>query len=339
MTDDLMDRRSFMNAAVWTAGLGLGAMGAGVVPAMAQPSPPPGFSDNPREPGFNPLNPHHNFELFARMQGNVAGKPGVGWYSGRVYGVVGDDQVLQPLFDLEGFGINRLERQPDGSYRKFHREVGFYKDLRTGRILENWTNPFTGEIVKVAHIANDPVNSRYAPTYRMSFGEGGDAASFPFLLPWRTVDGLAMASFDVNTRWRNVLDPAVWRRESTGPWIRVSEYLQMYVKPDDVANWRNLETVDNHGGWQRLGPWLPWMMMGGQPGHLFYRSHTKKLPGGVDQIPADIRAYAEKNYAKFLSPPETWVEPNLTSFENYRLNNTPSERPGPTDPNWKPRGA
>lgn len=331
-----MDRRALLQAASLALGAGL-ASGAASAQAAGRPPLPEGFRDDPTEKGWNPLNPHHNFEVFARMRGDVSGSDNVGWYKGRLFGVVGDDDVLTPLIDLEGFGVNRLERQADGTYLNFQRECGFYKDLRTGKIIESWTNPYTGEICKVGHINNDPVNSRYAPTYRMNFGEGGDAASFPFLLPWTEIDGMAMASFDVNTRWRNVLDPKEWPRESTGTHVRVSEYLQFYVDPADLRNWRKLPKIKSHGGWQRIGSWLPWMLMGGRPGHLFYRSHTKKLWGGVKDLPSDIRQYAEKNFPKYLEAPKTYVTPNLTSFETYKLNNKPSTGPGPIDPAWKPR--
>ncbi|MEL7030446.1 MAG: DUF1838 family protein, partial [Pseudomonadota bacterium] len=70
------------------------------------------------------------------------------------------------------------------------------------------------------------------------------------------------------------------------------------------------------GGWQRIANWLPWMLMGQAQGHLFYRAHTKALTG-VEEIPADIRAYAEKNYPKYFEAPTEWVTPNVSSFEVY----------------------
>jgi hypothetical protein len=335
--DDLVCRRSLLAGALGTglaavsasAGLAQTAPAAAAAVPRGRPPLPAGFSDNPDEPGFNPANPHHNFQVFARMRSRVDGAPTMGWFKGRVFAVVGDEEVVIPLFDLEGFGSNRLERQPDGTFRNFQRECGFYKDLATGEILDQWTNPMTGERCAVMHINNDPVNSRYAPTYRMGFGAAGQPPTeFPFLMPWTFSDEWAMASFDVNTRWPNVLTPEQWPRESAGRWNRVSEYLQFYVNAEEMRDWRNRPRIKEHGAWQRLGPWLPWMMMGGKPGHLFYRSHTRKLWGGAAELPADIRAYAEKNFPKYLEPPATWVEPNLTTFETYARTHKPSTGPG-----------
>ena len=62
--------------------------------------------------------------------------------------------------------------------------------------------------------------------------------------------------------------------------------------------------------------------MDGKPGHLFYRSHTNALDSTAD-LPADIRAYTEKNFAKYLEAPEKWIAPNVTSFEVYKAENKP----------------
>jgi hypothetical protein len=305
-----LDRRNFFTT------LGIGAlMGAAAAEAAEA-------ADTGK--GFDPKNPVHNMEAFVRMMGGShPTRSKYGWFSGRVFAVIGDDQVLTPLFDLEGFGASRVVRQADGTYKNFQRECGFYKDLRSGEILQTWKNPFLdGEVCEVAHILNDPVNSTYAPVFRQKFGEGGQSATFPFLLPWSFVNDQAMASFDVNTRWKNVLDPAIWKRESTGPWLRVSEYLQFYVQRKDLENWRKMDIIPSHGGWQRIAPWLPWMLMGGKPGHLFYRSHTKRL-AGLEQVPKPILDYTSKYHPLYLKAPDEWVEPNLTSFETYAKTRTP----------------
>lgn len=59
---------------------------------------------------------------------------------------------------FEGFSVTRLLPLKGGAYRKLLREVGFYTDLRTGEILEELENPYTGEIVRTVPIANDPFN-------------------------------------------------------------------------------------------------------------------------------------------------------------------------------------
>jgi hypothetical protein len=313
-----MHRRQILTG---SAGLvGMGALMPMLAQAQAQtmaPGPASGGAS-----GFNPADPVQNAEVLARMNLGIDPGTNYGWFKGRVFAVIGDDKVIEPLFDLEGFGANRMIPLGDARYQSLHREVGFYKDLRTGQIMESWKNPFIDEVVKVSHIHNDPVNSVIGPTIEAKLGEGM-VTKFPLALPWTMMGDLAMTSFDVNTRWKNVLDPKEWPRESSGgEYVRVSEFLQFVAKRADLENWRNLKRIPTHGSWQRLGTWLPWMLMGSKPGHLFYRSHTKSL-GSTDELPADIRAYTQKHFPLFLEAPEKWVTPNVTSFEVYKLENKP----------------
>lgn len=313
-----MDRRQILTGG---AMLGMGA----IMPmlanaAMAQTGAVTGGTLG----GFDPNDPIQNAEVLARMNQGVGPGTHIGWFKGRVFAVIGDDKVIEPLFDVEGFGANRKVSLGNARYQSLHREVGYYKDLRTGKIMEEWKNPLLdGELVKVSHIHNDPVNAIIGPTIEAKLGEG-QVTEFPLRLPWTFMGDLAMTSFDVNTRWKNVLDPKEWPRESSGQeYVRVSEYLQFYAKKADLDNWRNLDRIDTHGAWQRLGTWVPWMLMGNRPGHLFYRSHTKLLKG-VEELPADIRAYTEKNYPIYMEAPEKWVSPNVTSYEVYKLENKPA---------------
>ena len=297
--------------------------------------PPPGFdarafvaSFDSDEPGFNPKNPHHNAEVFSRMQLGNDGNSNYGWFSSRVFAVIGDHETIVPLFDLEGFGTNRHKRLEDGSYQHLHREVGYYKDLRTGEIMETWKNPYLdGEEVEVFHINNDPVNAIIGPIVKANLGEGMVNAEFPFVMPWTRMGDMAMSSLDVNTGWKNVLDPETWPRESNHhPMVRVSEYLQFYADWNDLETWRERERIMQHGAWSRLGTWLPWMLMGPREGHLFYRSFTKSL-NGIEELPRHILDYTEKNYPVYLEAPTEWVEPNVTSFEVYKRDATPKPFP------------
>ena len=55
--------------------------------------------------------------------------------------------------------MSRVTQQEDGRYENLHREVAYYTELRTGRIMEEWKNPMIDEMVKVYSVHNDPVNS------------------------------------------------------------------------------------------------------------------------------------------------------------------------------------
>jgi hypothetical protein len=202
--------------------------------------------------------------------------------------------------------------------------VGYYKDLATGKIMETWQNPLLGgETCEVYPINNDPVNAVLKPEFTLGFGASKDqyTETIKFLLPWNFIGPHAMAAFDVNLDWKSPLDPKDWKRESPGERVRVSEYQQWRVDAAQLVD-RSLPSLNAYGSWNRVATWLPWMLMGQAPGHLFYRSHTLKL-GRVEDLPKDILEYTAKRFPKYLTAPTEWVSPNVSSFEMYARDRKP----------------
>ena len=324
-----LDRREMLRltagalpGAVLTTSIGAGAAAAGAAGLVSMPT-------GPVPAGFDPLSPKQNLEAYIRLTRSLdPAATTVGWFGGRVFSVIGDTQIIKPLFDVEGFGIGRTEPQADGSYKALWREVGYYKDLATGKIMETWQNPLLGgETCEVYPINNDPVNAVLKPEFTLGFGASKDqyTETIKFLLPWHFVGPHAMAAFDVNLDWKSPLDPKVWKRESPGERVRVSEYQQWRVDATELVD-RSRPSLKAYGSWNRVATWLPWMLMGQREGHLFYRSHTLKLDR-VEDLPKDILAYTEKRYAKYLQPPKEWVSPNVSSFEMYARDRKPAHIP------------
>ncbi len=273
---------------------------------------------------FDSQSPVDNLRAYIRMTRSLdPTATTVGWFGGRVFSVIGDSEIIKPLFDVEGFGIGRTEPQADGSYRCLWREVGYYKDLATGKIMETWNNPMLGEQVEVYPINNDPVNAVLKPEFTLGFNATKDqhAPTIKFLMPWHFVGPNAMSAFDVNLDWKSPLDPKVWKRESPGERVRVSEYQQWRVDRKELED-QGSPSLKPYGSWNRVATWLPWMLMGQRPGHLFYRSHTLKLDR-VEDLPKDILAYTEKRFPKYLTAQREWVEPNVSSFEMYARDRKP----------------
>jgi hypothetical protein len=308
------------------AGAGAALLGGALLPTDAAHAA--GIASRHTGPvpkGFDPLSPEQNLEIYMRMTRSLDPKATtVGWFGGRVFSVIGDKEIIRPLFDVEGFGIGRSEKQADGSYRALWREVGYYKDLATGKILETWDNPLLGgERCEVYPINNDPVNAVLRSEFTLGFGATKDQTTqkIQFLLPWHFVGSNAMSAFDVNLDWKSPLDPAVWKRESPGERVRVSEYQQWRVDANELVD-RSVPSLKPYGSWNRVATWLPWMLMGQKPGHLFYRSHTLKL-NRVEDLPPDVLAYTEKRFPKYLTAPDKWVEPNVSSFEMFARDRKP----------------
>ena len=100
-----------------------------------------------------------NRDAWARIQADLnSEKESICYVSGQILGVRPGEAVKQ-LCGFETFLCTRLmPAAEDGSIRRLNKEVIFYTDSRTGQMIDEWTNPWTEEKVKVVHVANDPFN-------------------------------------------------------------------------------------------------------------------------------------------------------------------------------------
>jgi len=273
--------------------------------------------------------PEDNLTAWVKLVASLeSGAESCGYFTGVQYADVGPQEVIKPLFRIQGFGMSRVTRLPDGRFENLHREVVYYLDLKEDRILEQWKNPFTGETVEVFPTHNDPVNSYYATSFKQSFGSketGIETVEFPFILPWEIFGDRAAVSFSVNTRWPTPLPPAKWPRENFGEWYRTSEYFQLHASLAALNN-PDLPKVPYTGGWQKVAPWHPWMLMDNRPGGIFGVTNVFSLDS-VEQLPAHVRAYTEKHFPRFLHAPTAWSAPNMTTWETFARERTPATVP------------
>jgi hypothetical protein len=306
----LLSRRGLLGA-----GLGLAATAAALTPVQG------GAKSNGYDTqldfggAFDPKRAEHNTLAFCKLMSDTRdGVENCGYFKGNVLGYVDGKQRLAPLFGYEGFGMTRTFQVGDYAWRKLHSEVAYYTDLKTGEVMDEWHNPFLDETVRVVHVHNDVVNSNWAPTY--SFGVGPEKVTFPFIFPWVVMGDNAVVDFGVNTSHEAVLMPDKWPRESHGEITQVLEAIQIHTRLSDLMDPKQT-SVHASGSWQRISPWLPWMLMGQRPGHLFYKTVTRRMHEGVEALPPHILEYTEANYPDYLSAPTEWAEPNVSSYEVY----------------------
>ncbi len=270
--------------------------------------------------------PEDNLTAWVKLVSSLEdGKETCGYFAGTQYAVIGTQEVIKPLFRIQGFGMSRVTRLPDGRYENLHREVVYYLDLKEDRILETWENPYTGEEVEVFHTHNDPVNSHYSTKFRQRFGTeetGFEEVEFPFILPWQVFGDRAVVSFQVNTRWPTPLPPKKWPREHFGDWYRTSEYFQIHASMADLNDPEQMK-VHYTGAWQKVAPWHPWMLMDNREGGIVGITSVFSLDS-TDDLPAHVRAYTEKNFPKYLHAPTEWSEPNMTTWETFATERKPA---------------
>jgi hypothetical protein len=273
-------------------------------------------------------------DLYVKMSGDTSGANYGGWYSGHAF-AVRPGEMIRPLFGFTGFGLGSDHRQADGSFHHLWKEVGYYTDLETGEVLESWRNPLNGADCQVMPIHNRSVNLTFAlaapdpaPLAKAgvqlmngNFAKAHDPAR-PYGIPYTVIGDQISVFADSVGLVPNALDATVWKRESTGGKISVGEFFMLTGSLRQALD-PAVTRVDATGAWTRVGPWLPWMLMGPTEGHLLYRSATRKLHGPQD-LPPDLVAYTRAKYPAFLEFPTDWSTPIENSWDVYKRERKPT---------------
>ena len=328
-------RRDFIRGFGAVGAFGAAALGLGACASRApfgggaRPGEASSLQDYLSGPHVDLRTGEGNKIAYARTQGDLdESRQKVGWFKGYVMGVR-PGEAIRDLFGFAGFGVSRLQQNEDGSIAKILREVGYYTDLRSGEVLEEWENPYTGETVPVAPVANDPFNyviSKHFPE-PPEFGGLNEAKPprVPFILPWMQRGLRLDMEIHIHLYYPNALDPAKWVRESSGPMVRVSEFFAFHLDGAQMQD-AQMTTLPYHGVWNRVTPWLPWMLMGQAGGFCQYATF---MGSGEDLEQIHDRAlldYAEKHHPRHFNAPETYdpETPSLSSLERYSIERAPA---------------
>jgi hypothetical protein len=264
-------------------------------------------------------------EAYARIQGNIdPEKTSYSWYMGRVSGHR-PNEAGRDLMGIIGMGaVRMLPLEGQLGYQMLRKELGFFTDLKTGAVLDAWANPYTGETTEVVHLANPAINAKIVP-YRREQGlyeeVGKPNQTKPFLLNWKLVNGRAMAEQYGNLYVKNPMDPAVWKRESAGKFIQITDSNTFNAAIDDLQN-PALTKVESFGSWTHSRPWQPWMLMGQAPGGIRYTCFTGSART-LENMPEQIVALARARFPDFLTAP-TQIKPPESSLARYMRTRSPA---------------
>jgi hypothetical protein len=214
------------------------------------------------------------------------------------------------LFRAEGMNIRQCKSIVDpvrgAGYRMVSRELLIFRDARTGEVLKKWTNPWSGEIVDVIHVANDPVNSS-------SFVKGRDGQ--PARWSGTIIGNVWTTSTTVPLFYSNPLAGA-YQAEIGGTYHAT----EMFNFSGDTVSLLDpsVTTAPARIAWVRISDWLPWMKMGGRDGQIYFNTNGRKLDS-FDQMPAPLRAELMANYPAYVAPPPLDdTRPNETSWSYFK---------------------
>jgi hypothetical protein len=254
-----------------------------------------------KDPVLDLDDPETNFMALMKLRGDLSGADFHFAFPGQAWAMIPQEQNYK-CFRTFGFGSGRYEEVDEG-YRIFSREVLLYLDPDTGEILEEWNNPFLGgRTVKVAHIANDPVNGVFARK-----GPGPLAPPYPYV----------SVGDHVAFQWNFFIHhPAAMNRKdyplySSGDQDLHAELWGMMGRKSDILD--DSTSAYCTMSWSRVADWLPFMEMGNAPGKMVFHSHSMKLMEGPQELPTPILEYIEKHYSEYLTAPTEWNGPQMTS--------------------------
>jgi hypothetical protein len=198
------------------------------------------------------------------------------------------------LFDVEGYNVRQCVTVTDPvrgtGWRLVSRELLLYVDPKTGEMIEEWDNPWTGKRVKVLQTTNDPVNQR--PVFPRA-ADGTPAK-------WTgTISG--------DSWWNTLTVPLFYKNPlggeyqlNVGGFYHATEMFNFFGKVKDLTD-PKITNPAIQVGWVRLAEWLPWMEMSGRAGIIYMHAAGRKLDN-YEQLPAVMKKAIEQ-YPEYRNPP------------------------------------
>ncbi len=268
------------------------------------------------EPTFLNLDldkPEDNMLAFVKVRGSLDENEEVIYYAnGKIYGFVGGERD-KPLMGFEMYNIGRNVKVAENEYQLLTNEVLLYTDLKTGEVLEQFENPYTGETVEVTHVWNSPVNQEYKLSGR--FGPWGVNHN-------KYGEDMICMNADIFLAYPSPLTVEEFPENAQSDLYEAAELFQFFFSERDVNN-PMIKSVPTTISWTRLGPWLPWLKMAQRPGNMVYQGAGYKLSEkDYDQMPAVLRNYVLANNPEYRHAPSTFSHPNETSWTYFKKLNS-----------------
>jgi hypothetical protein len=281
MNDETISRRDAGWMALGAASAGAAALAAGTPAAQAAKKVRSTLPTDPRE----------ILESVVRVYGTtgpkrVTFKTRIVVYAVQASGVV-------PLVGLRGSESAWWKKIDESTYVRYSSTLSFFQDLKTGRFLEEFTNPLNGHTSKVAvsfirHKEGE---------YRTTMGEyyGSMKKAFPKSYPeepiapdWNLDAGM------IRLRGRSNFPPILKQPtlETATLSVRAADLFDSKVEipPATVSGFN-------------IRPWEPWLGMGDAPGHVIWQYDGVKL-ADVELLDADYLARARAHTPLFDKSPE-----------------------------------
>lgn len=234
---------------------------------------------------------------FRMMRCGLGDALSTSWMSAHYYGVVEDR--MDPLFGVVSAVFCRSRPTADGGFDLFTFELAWFTDPETGKALETWRNPYTGQDVKVPSSGLAPSRSHFGPDLSFRLG--------------RNVPGLEM-SHDVLPFDARGDDVWVTERSRTASALPGASRPFRYSESNTFrASRKALEApgavrVSCDVAFANVCSWRPWMAMGDRSGHLTAAGMGRQNADPASLPPAWVEATAARR-PEVLRDPAAMLAP------------------------------
>jgi len=244
----------------------------------------------------------------------VDGEPTYYWWIGKVF-ARRQGEKDRNLFNIEGMNVRTCKTLDGGKrgegYRLVSREILLYTDPKTGKPIDTWENPWTGQTVDVMHVLNDPVNGR--PTFARD--KNGKVSPRMKQFNGQIRGDTWWTSAPIPLYYHNVL--AGDYQKQIGGVYHATEMFNFSGHLPTLLD-ENSRRADAHVGWVRLSDWLPWMMMEGREGTVYMHAAGNMVDGFEGMGPVMKKFINEEAPLYKAPPPLDDDRPNETSWTYYK---------------------
>jgi hypothetical protein len=255
------------------------------------------------------LSSEQTLQAWMKLAGALDDRLVIWWMDGMRYGVV--ESRAQALYGMKVGIFQRYFKQPDGFWKLAMFELTYYTDLKTGKLLEKFKNPYTGELNSVRHVRLGP-DIRHQ-TIEGQLADPDDLAMQSMLHDYSTTLGPAVINGD--SVWiPSSVEARIVFPKPTAPDIRLSHYTTVMGSMQDFENPAVLSAPCSLA-FQNILKWEPWMRMGDHPGEMMSRAAGRKLEN-IEELPADYLEMARAVHPWLIKDPIETLSAKVSLIES-----------------------
>lgn len=238
---------------------------------------------------------------WVKVRASLDARPTFLTWAGSIYAFV-PNEPKKRLFKIVGMSVSRCIANEESSWDFTSRELTYYLDPTKGEILRRWENPWTGELLPVIHVANNPVQGHFKGRFPAQVN--GDITTFVF---------------DIFPTYPNSLAlDAKFTDYSPNPTYQAAELFKLTVPTEDLLNPETTSVSKLNLSWDRIGPWLPWMKMGNRAGHLIYSAFGSKVNSFTD-LPQLLQDEINTRVPLYKDAPKSFLDQeDMTSWTYFK---------------------